>query len=76
MKWHFLLLMVGLCGSHICKAQEQSITVPDAPRPQPAIIVGTVVDVNGDTVPGATVILQSAREGDLSHGGIERQGIF
>ncbi|MGA7504440.1 MAG: carboxypeptidase-like regulatory domain-containing protein, partial [Candidatus Sulfotelmatobacter sp.] len=62
-KWHFLLLMVGLCGPHICKAQEQSITVPDAPRPQPAIIVGTVVDVNGDTVPGATVILQSAREG-------------
>lgn len=32
--------------------------LPDAPVPQPGIISGTVVDVNGDAVPGATVVLQ------------------
>jgi hypothetical protein len=32
--------------------------LPDAPKPQPAIIVGTVVDVNNDPVPGAAVDLQ------------------
>jgi len=32
--------------------------LPDAPKPQPGIIVGTVVDVNDDTVPGATVVLE------------------
>jgi hypothetical protein len=32
--------------------------LPDAPKPQPGIIVGTVTDVNDDTVPGATVVLE------------------
>ncbi len=64
MKWRFLILILGLCGSQISNAQQESITVPDAPRPQPAIIVGTVVDVNDDAVPGATVVLQErSREG-------------
>ena len=30
----------------------------NAPTPEPAHIIGTVTDVNGDTLPGATVILQ------------------
>jgi hypothetical protein len=34
--------------------------LPDAPKPQPGIIVGTVVDVNNDPVPGASVALQGA----------------
>jgi Carboxypeptidase regulatory-like domain len=55
----FFMLMLWVCGSQICNAQEQSITVPETPRPQPTIIVGTVVDVSDDTVPGATVVLQS-----------------
>jgi carboxypeptidase family protein len=58
MKRRFFMLMLWVCGSQICNAQEQSISVPDAPRPQPAIIVGTVIDVNDDTVPGASVVLQ------------------
>jgi hypothetical protein len=31
----------------------------DAPKPQPGVIVGTVVDPNDDAIPGATVILES-----------------
>jgi hypothetical protein len=54
------MLMVVLCVSQISNAQQQSITLPDAPKPQPAIIAGTVVDVNDDTVPGATVVLRGA----------------
>jgi hypothetical protein len=50
--------MVCLCGSRTSKAQEQLTLLPDAPKPQPGIIVGTVTDVNDDTVPGATVILE------------------
>lgn len=33
--------------------------MPDAPKPQPGIIVGTVEDVNNDTVPGAVVTIES-----------------
>jgi Carboxypeptidase regulatory-like domain len=62
MKWRVFIiftfaLMLGLCGSKTSKAQEQPVALPDAPRPQPGIIVGTVVDVNGSAVPGATVVL-------------------
>jgi carboxypeptidase family protein len=38
-------------------AQEQLALLPDAPRPQPGVIVGTVVDLNDDAIPGATVVL-------------------
>ena len=58
MKWRVLVLVLWLCGSKISMAQGQSALLPDAPRPQPGIIVGTVVDVNDDTVPGATVVLE------------------
>jgi hypothetical protein len=51
-------LMLSLGGSTASTAQEQPAVLPDAPRPQPGIIAGTVVDVNGDAVPGATVVLQ------------------
>jgi hypothetical protein len=39
--------------------QEQLLLAPDAPGPQPGVIVGTVVDVNDDAVPGANVVLAS-----------------
>jgi hypothetical protein len=50
-------LMLCLCGT-TSEAQEQPLPLPEAPRAQPGVIVGTVVDVNDDTVPGATVIIQ------------------
>jgi Carboxypeptidase regulatory-like domain len=57
-RWRVLALVLCLCGSRISKAQEQLTLLPDAPKPQPGIIVGTVIDVNNDTIPGATVILE------------------
>src|SRR6202051_3463693 len=61
MKWSVFILifalMLCLCGSRTCKAQEQPAVLPDAPRPQPGIIVGTVIDVNNSSVPGASVVL-------------------
>jgi hypothetical protein len=58
MQWRVFVLVIYLCGSIVSKAQEQLPLLPDAPRAQPGIIVGTVVDVNDDTVPGATVNLE------------------
>jgi hypothetical protein len=57
-KWQLLMVMLSFLGSQISKAQEKMISLPDVPQPQPAIIVGTVVDVNDDTVPGASITLQ------------------
>ena len=59
MKWRVLALVLCLCGLRASKAQERTALPPDAPRPQQGIIVGTVVDVNDDPVPGASVTLQS-----------------
>jgi hypothetical protein len=58
MKWGVFALVVCLCGPRISQAQEQQSLLPEVPNPQPGIIVGTVVDVNDDTVPGATVVLE------------------
>jgi hypothetical protein len=52
-------LVLCLCG--FSKAQEKS--AQDAPRPRTGVIVGTVVDVNDDTIPGANVVLQSPKLG-------------
>jgi Carboxypeptidase regulatory-like domain len=51
-------LALCLCGVRTSKAQEQPTLLPDAPKPQTGIIVGTVTDVNNDTVPGASVVLE------------------
>jgi hypothetical protein len=53
-------LAVCLCGSRISKAEEQPSGLPDAPKAQTGIIVGTITDVNNGTVPGATVALEGA----------------
>ena len=50
-------LVLCLCGARAAQAQEQQTLLPDAPKAQPGIIVGTVTDVNNDTVVGATVVL-------------------
>jgi hypothetical protein len=58
MKWRVFVLAIYLCGSIASRAQQQLTLFPDTPKPQPGIIVGTVVDVNDDAVPGATVTLE------------------
>jgi hypothetical protein len=58
MKWFVFALVACLCGPSTSKAQEQLALLPAAPKAQPGIIVGTVIDVNDDTVPGATVVLE------------------
>lgn len=58
MKWRVLVMLLFLWGCSLSKAQEQPIVLPDAPKPQPGIIVGTVVDVNNDPVPGASVAVE------------------
>jgi hypothetical protein len=60
MQWRVFVVLIYLCGSIASKAQEQLTLLPDAPKPQPGIIVGTVVDVNDDAIPGATVILEGS----------------
>lgn len=59
MKWYVFALLICLCGARTSKAQVQQTMWPDAPRPQSGTIVGTVTDVNGGIVAGATVSLQS-----------------
>ena len=54
-----LVVLLCLCGSRKSNAQEQLPLSPDAPRPQPGVIVGTVVDANDDAIPGANVVLES-----------------
>src|ERR1700736_4951776 len=58
MNWRVFALVVCLCGGTMSKAQEQQSLLPDAPNPQPGIIVGTGVDVNDQPGPGATVVLE------------------
>src|ERR1700756_3435329 len=58
--YFFVVVLLCLFASRNSSAQQQGPLVPDAPRPQPGVIVGTVVDVNDDAVPGATVILEGS----------------
>lgn len=52
-----LALLPCWFGSGTSLAQQSSL-LPDTPKPQPGIIVGTVTDVNNDTVSGAAVALE------------------
>jgi len=51
---HFSTLPLRI---HDFKWSGATIPLPDVPKPQTGNIVGTVTDVNDDTVPGATVVL-------------------
>jgi hypothetical protein len=55
--WLFFVLFLCLCGSKNSTAQEQLTLLPSSPTPEPGTIVGTVVDVNDDAIPSATVVL-------------------
>ena len=57
--WVLIAVLLCVCVSRNSNAQGQGPSVPDAPKPQPGVIVGTVVDVNDDTVPDASVVLES-----------------
>jgi len=57
--WLFFFLLLCLCGSRKSNAQEKLPLLPEVPKPQPGVIVGTVVDMNDDAIPGASVILES-----------------
>jgi hypothetical protein len=59
MKWPIFAVILCLCVASASRAQQRLTALPDAPRAQPGIIVGTAVDVNDDAVPGATVVLQN-----------------
>jgi hypothetical protein len=48
----------------------------EAPEPQPGTIVGTVVDVTGGVVPGATVLLQDQRNGEERRVLTQSNGFF
>jgi hypothetical protein len=56
--WPFFVLLLCLFVSRNSTAQEQLTLLPDAPKPEPGTIVGTVVDIYDDPIPGATVVLQ------------------
>lgn len=67
MNWYVFALVLCLCASSSSKAQEQPTLLPEAPatvqqtsvlKTQGGMIVGTVIDVNDDIVPGATVVLE------------------
>jgi hypothetical protein len=61
MAWQIIrlvcLTVVGLCVAISSAAQQVS-----APDPQPATIMGMVLDVHGGAVPGATVVLNGSDE--------------
>ena len=59
-----LVFLLCLCGSVTSKAQQQPIPLPDVPKAQTGIIVGTVTDINDDTVAGATVVLEGPVQTD------------
>ncbi len=59
MKWWMLTLTIVLSGTMITRAQKLSSSA-EAPKPQPGMIVGTVTDINGGTVPHAAVVLEGA----------------
>jgi hypothetical protein len=62
MKWWMLIIMIVLGGTTVTSAQESLSTSPHAPKSL-GMIVGTVIDINGDTVPQATVVLEGAAGG-------------
>lgn len=76
MKLRAFALLLCLCGSGASEAQERPTLPPDAPRPQPGIIVGTVVDVNNDPVPGASVTLESRVLSDRRRAASNDNGFF
>lgn len=64
-------LVICLWAATITVAQQVS-----APVPQPGTIIGTVQDVNGGVVPGATVVLRGSSPGDERRTVSQDNGFF
>ena len=75
MRWCVFVLVICLCGSLTSKAQ-QANPLPDGPKPQTGTIVGTVIDVNDDPVPDATIVLEGPVPGDPRQAMSNDNGFF
>jgi hypothetical protein len=58
----FIHLLILICLAQRRTAEAQGVS---APVPQPGTIIGTVLNTNSGTIPGATVVLQGISPGDL-----------
>jgi hypothetical protein len=65
------LIVAGFCVAVWGVAQQ-----PSAPDPQSATIMGTVLDVNGGVVPGATVVLNGPDSGGHQTVVTQNDGLF
>jgi hypothetical protein len=70
----FSLCLLILCASVIRPAVAQQMI--SGPEPQTATIIGTVLDVNEGTVPGATVVLEGPALPGLKHVETNDNGFF
>jgi hypothetical protein len=68
---HIVFLLIGAFAFSTATAQQVS-----APEPQKGTIVGTVIDVADNTVPGATVVLQGANPDDQRTVSANEDGFF
>ena len=67
--WLLIFAAIAMCTS--LGAQDTS-----ASKPELGIITGTVTDVNGDTVIGASVVLQDSNHNDLRKVVSDDNGFF
>jgi hypothetical protein len=69
----FCFRALVFCVSVAAAAVAQEIS---APEPQTGTIVGTVLDVNGDPIPGAGVVLEAPSRSDPTHVVTNYNGFF
>lgn len=68
-----LLCLLMMCLSAISPGNTQEIS---APEPQTGTIIGTVMDMNGDPVPDATVVIDGATAADRHTVATNAEGFF
>ncbi len=62
-RYHLCLLLLSMCVASAAVAQQ----LVSAPEPQTGVIAGTVVDVDGGIIPGATVALTGPSVADTQN---------